>query len=99
MEIQETIENLKYLISDDCTDNQTDFIEEIEIAIDALEKQIPKKPIETNEQHIRYSMNYICPSCGKHFSGTGIASYCYHCGQALDWDNHPTEKGGVLDAD
>ena len=44
MKIQETIENLKYIISDDCTDNQTDFIEEIEIAIDALEKQIPKKP-------------------------------------------------------
>ena len=95
MKIQETIENLKYLISDDCSDNQTDFIEEIEIAIDALEKQIPKKPIATDEQHIRYSMNYICPLCGKHFSGTGIASYCYHCGQALDWNDHPTEKGGV----
>ena len=94
MKIQETIENLKYLISDDCSDNQTDFIEEIEIAIDALEKQIPKKPIATDEQHIRYSMNYICPLCGKHFSGTGIASYCYHCGQALDWNDHPTEKGG-----
>lgn len=29
MKIQEAIENFKYLISDDCTDNQTDFIEEI----------------------------------------------------------------------
>ena len=94
MKIQEAIENLKYLISGDCSYQQTDFIEEIEIAIDALEKQIPKKPIATDEQHIRYSMNYICPLCGKHFSGTGIASYCYHCGQALDWNNHPTEKGG-----
>ena len=78
MKIQEAIENLKYLISDDCTDNQMDFVEEIETAINALEKQIPKKPIATDEQHIRYSMNYICPLCGKHFSGTGIASYCYH---------------------
>ena len=94
MKIQEAIENLKYLISDDCTDNQMDFVEEIETAINALEKQIPKKPIATDEQHIRYSMNYICPLCGKHFSGTGIASYCYHCGQALDWNDHPTEKGG-----
>ena len=95
MKIQETIENLKYLISDDCSDNQTDFIEEIEIAIDALEKQRPKKPTPTDEQHIRYSMSYVCPLCGKHFSGTGIASYCYHCGQALDWNDHPTEKGGA----
>ena len=95
MKIQETIENLKYLISDDCSDNQTDFIEEIEIAIDALEKQRPKKPTPTDEHHIRYSMSYVCPLCGKHFSGTGIASYCYHCGQALDWNDHPTEKGGA----
>ena len=94
MKLKEVIKNLKYRISDDCTDNQMDFVEEIEIAIDALEKQIPKKPTPTDEQHIRYSMNYVCPLCGKHFSGTGIASYCYHCGQALDWNDHPTEKGG-----
>lgn len=95
MKIQEAIENLKHLISDDCTDNQMDFVEEIEMAINILEKQIPKKPTPTDEQHIRYSMNYVCPLCGKHFSGTGIASYCYHCGQALDWNDHTTEKGGA----
>ena len=94
MKIQEAIENLKYLISGDCTDNQMDFVEEIETAINALEKQIPKKPIQTEEQHIRYSMSYVCPLCRQYFSGTGIARYCYHCGQALDWNDHPTEKGG-----
>lgn len=50
----------------------------------ALEKQIPKKSIKAKE-HIMYSMCYVCPNCQKSFSGTGIASYCYHCGQALDW--------------
>lgn len=69
--------------------------EALYMGIEALEKQIPKKPIATDEQHIRYSMNYICPLCGKHFSGTGISSYRYHCGQALDWNDHQTEKGGV----
>lgn len=49
-----------------------------------VNKQIPKKPIKAKE-HIMYSMCYICPNCQKNFSGTGIASYCYHCGQALDW--------------
>lgn len=55
--------------------------------IEALEKQIPKKPIPTERQVMRYAMNYICPSCGEHFSGTGIANYCYRCGQALDWSD------------
>ena len=59
----------------------------MEVAISAIEKQIPKKPIPTEEQNIRYAMNYVCPHCGKHFIGTGIASYCYHCGQALDWSD------------
>ena len=44
MNIREAIENLKYLISGDCTDNQMDFVEEITMAIDALEKQTPKQP-------------------------------------------------------
>ena len=59
----------------------------IALACKALEKQIPQKPIKTKEQHIRYSMCYICPNCQRTFSGTGIASYCYHCGQALDWSD------------
>ena len=54
------------------------------IGIKALEKQIAKKPIKAQE-HIRYAMCYVCPNCGKTFSGTGIANYCYHCGQRLDW--------------
>lgn len=67
----------------------------VKVADEALEKQIPKKPTPTDEQHIRYLMSYVCPLCGHHFIGTGIASYCYHCGQALDWNAHPTEKGGA----
>lgn len=55
-------------------------------AVEALEKQIPEKPIKAKE-HIMYSMCYICPNCQKNFGGTGIASYCYHCGQKLDWSD------------
>lgn len=61
MKIQEAIENLKYLISGDCTDNQMDFVEEIEMAINALEKQIPQKPIEDGY----YSLPCVCPCCGQ----------------------------------
>lgn len=51
----------------------------------AIEKQIPKKPIKDREQNIRYTSAYICPACGGGFAGTGVANYCYHCGQTLDW--------------
>lgn len=53
---------------------------------EAVEKQIPKKPVIADEQNTRLAMCYKCPSCNGSFTGTGIANYCYHCGQALDWD-------------
>ena len=54
---------------------------------EALEKQIPKKPIKSDRQEIRYTLTYDCPTCGRQFTGTGFADYCYHCGQALDWSD------------
>lgn len=56
-----------------------------ETAIKALEKQIPKKPVHIGGDGIRYTDLYRCPNCGQGFTGTGIADYCYHCGQKLDW--------------
>lgn len=48
-------------------------------------KQTPMKPIKNRTQNIRYTSAYSCPNCGGGFTGTGIADYCYHCGQKLDW--------------
>jgi len=61
-------------------------------SIQALEKQIPKKPIKDRKQEIRYTSSYSCPSCGGGFIGTGIADYCYHCGQRMDWNVEEFEK-------
>jgi hypothetical protein len=84
MNAQEALETIKYEVNEE---GHCGYIEdELRLAITALEKQIPKKPIKAKE-HIMYSMCYICPNCQQNFSGTGIASYCYHCGQALDWSN------------
>lgn len=52
----------------------------------AIKKQIPQKPVPAKKQHERYALCYECPSCHGNFAGTGIANYCYHCGQALDWE-------------
>ena len=51
----------------------------------AVEKQEAKKPTYVEGTGIRYTDLYRCPNCGQCFSGTGIADYCYHCGQAIDW--------------
>ena len=67
-----------------CEDS-TRFNEMRDMVISALEKQVAKKPIKDRKQEIRYTSSYSCPSCGDGFTGTGIADYCYHCGQKLDW--------------
>ena len=51
----------------------------------AVEKQKAKKPQKTESEGYRYTDTYRCPNCGGNFSRTGIANYCYHCGQKLDW--------------
>lgn len=57
------------------------------MAMAALRKQKPQKPIKDRAQEIRYTSAYSCPYCGGGFTGTGIANYCYHCGQRLDWSD------------
>ena len=84
MTYEEAIDNLKYLISDDCTDTQHDFVEEIKIAIEALEKQILKKPTREKYGHTE------CACCGwvvESFCGD-LEQYpfCPNCGQAIDWE-------------
>lgn len=53
--------------------------------IDALDKQIPKKPIEDGY----YDEPCVCPNCGSNVINEAdndyLFNYCYHCGQALDW--------------
>lgn len=95
------------ICSEDCN-NPYDFylceqgflcndVEAINMAISALEKQIPKKPIRINKNK-EFDGNWkkICPSCGsmlterittpersfpRHYNYT---QHCW-CGQAIDW--------------
>ena len=59
--------------------------ESIDMAINALEKQIPMKPVKSEKQVVRYVNTYYCPICNLGITGTNIAKWCYHCGQKLDW--------------
>lgn len=91
MTTQQALEILRHVMCE--CDTTFERSEAWEAAQEALDKQIPKKPIKDNEQNVRYTMLYICPNCGKSFTGTGIANYCYHCGQALWWGDEPNLVG------
>lgn len=51
-----------------------------ELAINALEKQIPKKP-KTDDRYVMY----ICPCCNDFIKVSH--NYCQNCGQAIDWSD------------
>lgn len=59
--------------------------ESIELAVDALRKQIPKKAVGNHYAHMR------CPACNHRIpSGGGSSSrrrdnWCNYCGQKIDW--------------
>lgn len=57
------------------------FAEALGLAIQALEKQIPKKPDFTEDKEFA-----LCPCC----NGNGLTDkqkYCDNCGQKLDWSD------------
>ena len=58
-----------------------EFESALTLAIEALEKQIPKKPYKDNENGV-YEKEH-CPSC--HRSLFPNDHHC-ECGQAIDWE-------------
>ena len=52
----------------------------LRMAIQALEKQIPKKP-KTDDRYVMH----ICPWCNDFVKVSH--NYCQNCGQKLDWSD------------
>ena len=99
--IEDTIENLNeikenfkvILINKNLDGKASDDVKELEFdfdrAINALEKQIPKK---VNLRHIRKYDGFDdgeCPNCGMSVSRDcdGDDVFCPDCGQKLDWSD------------
>ena len=79
MDNQEVIKTLRELRRET---NDSWYEEVYDMAISALEKQIPKKVrITTSTKR--------CATCGRQLSGIGNIhprrNYCQGCGQAIDW--------------
>ena len=79
MKPEEAIDGLRYMISGGCTDSHWDFIDEIELAIETLEKQIAKEPVIVTIQNVNYP---TCPTCGRVLWGKEY--YCATCGQRVN---------------
>ena len=91
----EAIKNIKDIL-DECTESEeavcyvTDVdAPALEMAINALEKQIPKKP--ENKKYSFYPHSTLlkskygeCPTCK---TIQVDDEYCANCGQKLDWSN------------
>ena len=86
MTIQEVKNNFVQNLAENAYINMCS-VEEMNIAISALEKQIPKKPIEKEligASATGYKYKGRCPKCSSTVSQYK-GNYCHHCGQALDW--------------
>lgn len=98
VEIKKTIDSLEFLIDEDCSDTQFDYIEEIESVIKALTELqqyhaigTPEECRTAREKQIPKKPDFtedkefaLCPCC----NGNGLADkqeYCDNCGQKLDW--------------
>lgn len=60
--------------------------EALAMGVEALKKQIPKKP----EQDKEYPLGRVCPRCRNYLGNVQFVPnnylYCQRCGQALDWE-------------
>ena len=79
MTYQEAIEILQE--EHDYCQETSYVIKALEMAIEALEKEIPEKPCKDNENGV-YEKEH-CPSC--HRSLFPNDHHC-ECGQAIDWE-------------
>ena len=81
---QEAMETLKFLLS-----IERHHKEPLRMAIEALEKQVPKEPDYEGDGYWDGELVYdtwICPNCGKDYEvGYDNYKYCPECGQAIDW--------------
>lgn len=93
-DIERAIEYLKDRKHSQITDWK---VKSYDLAIQALEKQMPKKPFSRPycEEEFDSGTDYICPNCKEMIVGSYTSDfkewvyrvdYCSNCGQKIDWE-------------
>lgn len=92
---EEAIKTIRVAIAEVEWDYPMNYAEAFETAINALERQTPKKPrahtVDVDKLKIgnanwcKGTTVYRCPNCNDFISR--IYDFCYKCGQKIDWGN------------
>lgn len=84
---EEALKHFKSLQKRYTTQHNGVMCEKVKVAIEAIEKQIPKKPLHLHK-------NYYCPICKEDgwmlwddAEPNDFDNFCCKCGQALDWSD------------
>ena len=90
-ECNNRIENISFFMDSNSDANKEECCNNIEIlqnVINALEKQIAKKPIFANNMMTKDKF-LMCPCCEFRFpdSLVFLKTRCWNCGQKLDWSD------------
>lgn len=98
---KEAIEQLRERLAiTDYRQQIPEYYEAIELAVEALERQMQKKVVEENLEKFKDGVwipkkEYFCPTCksnlGVKEKWRDITDYCPWCGQALDWSEERGE--------
>ena len=87
MTYEEAIKHFKSLQKRYTKEHNGRMCEKVNLALEALEKQIPKKPLHMHK-------NYYCPICKEDgwmlwddAIPNDMDEYCGKCGQAIDWSD------------
>lgn len=90
MTIQEILKNVNYCLETGFT-MYLSTKEDVQTVKNALEKQIPKKPIKKDIGKLKIPNTAFCPICDnpviKDEADNYEQAYCCYCGQALDWSD------------
>ena len=88
MTYEEAIKHFKSLQKRYTKEHNGRMCEKVNLAIIALEKQIPMKPLHMHK-------NYYCPICKEDgwmlwddAIPNDMDKYCGKCGQAIDWEEN-----------
>ena len=88
MTAQNAIDDIRIIYCDTCEDEHCEDCL-FQASINALEKQIPRKPIDTSKNPTEWHV-MTCPICGRVFWNSGQfvhyqPMFCGRCGQEIDW--------------
>ena len=97
MESKEAIETINIAMAEVEWDYPMDYTVAFEMAIDALEKQVQKKPIKTkiatlnkSPEAISWEQIHCCPICKSNL--VSQYKYCPQCGLEIDWGDENEES-------